>query len=304
MSTQAAKRIMMLRPKHFGFDPATASSNSFQSKEGAEQRAMIEHRAQIEFDAAVAKLKTEGIDIIALNDTDSPEKPNAVFPNNWVSFHQDGLVLLYPMLTESRRVERRQEVLDELEAQGVEITRIIDISHYENEGKFLESTGSVVLDYRNKLAYACLSSRTHIEVLEKFCEILDYEPIVFESLNMEGQAIYHTNVVMCIADQYAIICSVSIPQAQRREVVAALKNTGHELVDITMEQMYNFAGNMLEVMNDKGQSVLVMSESAMKSLTIDQKETLSSYSRLVAVAIPTIEKFGGGSVRCMMCKLN
>jgi len=293
-----------MRPKHFGFDPATASSNSFQSEEGAEQRAMIEGLAQIEFDAAVAKLKAEGIDIIALNDTDSPEKPNAVFPNNWVSFHEDGMVLLYPMLTESRRVERRQEVLDELEAQGVEITRIIDISHYENEGKFLESTGSVVLDYGNKLAYACLSSRTHIEVLEKFCEILDYEPVVFESMNIEGQAIYHTNVVMCIADQYAVICSESIPQTQRVEVLAALKNTGHGLVEITMEQMYNFAGNMLEVMNDKGQSVLVMSESAMKSLTIDQKETLSSYSKLVAVAIPTIEKFGGGSVRCMMCKLS
>ncbi|PIQ48162.1 MAG: amidinotransferase [Cytophagales bacterium CG12_big_fil_rev_8_21_14_0_65_40_12] len=304
MSRQAAKRIMMMRPKHFGFDPATASSNSFQSEEGAEQRAMIEGLAQIEFDAAVAKLKAEGIDIIALNDTDSPEKPNAVFPNNWVSFHEDGMVLLYPMLTESRRVERRQEVLDELEAQGVEITRIIDISHYENEGKFLESTGSVVLDYGNKLAYACLSSRTHIEVLEKFCEILDYEPVVFESMNIEGQAIYHTNVVMCIADQYAVICSESIPQTQRVEVLAALKNTGHGLVEITMEQMYNFAGNMLEVMNDKGQSVLVMSESAMKSLTIDQKETLSSYSKLVAVAIPTIEKFGGGSVRCMMCKLS
>lgn len=304
MSTQAAKRIMMMRPKHFGFDPATASSNSFQSKEGAEQRAMIEGLAQLEFDAAVAKLRAEGIDIIALNDTDLPEKPNAVFPNNWVSFHQDGLVLLYPMLTESRRVERRQEVLDELEVQGVEITRIIDISHYENEGKFLESTGSVVLDYSNKLAYACLSSRTHIEVLEKFCEILGYEPVVFESMNMEGQAIYHTNVVMCIADQYAVICSESIAQTQRMEVLTALKNTGHELVDITMEQMYNFAGNMLEVMNDKGQSVLVMSESAMKSLTIDQKETLSSYSKLVAVAIPTIEKFGGGSVRCMMCKLS
>ena len=304
MSIQAAKRIMMMRPKHFGFDPTTASSNSFQSKEGAEERARIENNAQSEFDAAVIKLKSEGIDIIALDDSDLPEKPNAVFPNNWVSFHEDGLVLLYPMLTESRRVERRQEVLDELELVGVEISRIIDISNYETEDKFLESTGSVVLDYKNKLAYACLSVRTHIEVLEKFCEILGYEPIIFEAFNKEGEAVYHTNVVMCIADQYAVICLESIHEDQRKDVLSTLESTGHEVVALTIDQMYNFAGNMLEVMNDKGQSVLVMSESAMKSLTIDQKEALSRYSKLTAVSIPTIEKYGGGSVRCMMCKLS
>jgi hypothetical protein len=208
------------------------------------------------------------------------------------------------MLTESRRLERRHEVLDELEAAGVEISRIIDISTYEEEEKFLESTGSVVLDYRNKLAYACLSARTHIEVLEKFCEIAGYEPVVFESFDKVGGAIYHTNVIMCIADQYAVICAESIPEDQRIEVLNTLKSTGHEVVAITMDQMYNFAGNMLEAMNDKGQSVLIMSESAIKSLTIDQKEALSKYSKLTSVAIPTIEKYGGGSVRCMMCKLS
>ncbi|MFT7380750.1 MAG: hypothetical protein ACI9Z3_000628 [Roseivirga sp.] len=304
MSKQAAKRIMMMRPKHFGFDPATASSNSFQSREGAEERSRIENSAQLEFDNAVLKLKSEGIDIVALEDSDLPEKPNAVFPNNWVSFHEEGLVLLYPMLTESRRLERRHEVLEELEAAGVEISRIIDISTYEEEEKFLESTGSVVLDYRNKLAYACLSARTHIEVLEKFCEIAGYEPVVFESFDKVGGAIYHTNVIMCIADQYAVICAESIPEDQRIEVLNTLKSTGHEVVAITMDQMYNFAGNMLEAMNDKGQSVLIMSESAIKSLTIDQKEALSKYSKLTSVAIPTIEKYGGGSVRCMMCKLS
>jgi hypothetical protein len=304
MSKQAAKRIMMMRPKHFGFDPTTASSNSFQSREGAEERARIENNAKLEFDAAVLKLKSEGIDIVALEDSDSPEKPNAVFPNNWVSFHDGGLVILYPMLTESRRVERRQEVLDQLEAAGVEISSIIDISSYEAEDKFLESTGSVVLDYNNKLAYACLSSRTHPEVLEKFCEILGYEPVVFDSFNKEGVAVYHTNVVMCIADQYAVICADSIPEQQRKEVLKTLQSTGHEVIALTIDQMYNFAGNMLEVINDKGQSVLVMSESALKSLTIDQKEALSRHSKLTSVAIPTIEKYGGGSVRCMMCKLN
>lgn len=303
MSKQAAKRIMMMRPKHFGFDPTTASSNSFQSREGAEERARIEKSAQIEFDAAVIKLKSEGIDIVALNDSDLPEKPNAVFPNNWVSFHEGGLVILYPMLTQSRRVERRQEVLDELERAGVEISSIIDISNYENEDKFLESTGSVVLDYRNKLAYACLSIRTHREVLDKFCEILGYEAVVFEAFDRKGEAVYHTNVIMCIADQYAVICTESIPEQQRSEVLSTLESTGHEVVSLSMDQMYNFAGNMLEVENDIGQSVLVMSESAMKSLTIDQKETLSQYSRLTSLAIPTIEKYGGGSVRCMMCKV-
>ncbi|MFT6053990.1 MAG: hypothetical protein ACJASP_000874, partial [Roseivirga sp.] len=183
MSKQPAKRIMMMRPKHFGFDPSTASSNSFQSKEGAEAIAFIELTAQNEFDNAVAKLRAAGVDVIPLQDSDLPKKPNAVFPNNWVSFHENGVALLYPMMTESRRVERRQEVLDQLELEGIPITSIVDLTGFEKEDKFLESTGSLVLDYDNKLAYACLSSRTHPEVLNKCCEILGYEPVVFESFD-------------------------------------------------------------------------------------------------------------------------
>ncbi|MFT6972022.1 MAG: hypothetical protein ACJAXX_002600 [Roseivirga sp.] len=303
MSKQAAKRIMMMRPKHFGFDPSTASSNSFQSKEGAEAIAFIELTAQNEFDNAVAKLRAAGVDVIPLQDSDLPKKPNAVFPNNWVSFHENGVALLYPMMTESRRVERRQEVLDQLELEGIPITSIVDLTGFEKEDKFLESTGSLVLDYDNKLAYACLSSRTHPEVLNKCCEILGYEPVVFESFDKLNNAIYHTNVLMCIASRYVVICAESIPKDQRSDVLTALEKTGHEVIAITMDQMYNFAGNMLEVVNDKGQSVLIMSAAAMTSLSVDQKEQLSSYSQLISVAIPTIEKYGGGSVRCMMCKV-
>lgn len=303
MSKQAAKRIMMMRPKHFGFDPLTARSNSFQNDEGAGKIKVIEEKAKEEFDTAVAKIRSVGVDVIDLNDSDTPQKPNAVFPNNWVSFHESGRVITYPMMAESRRWERRTEVIDQLQAQGVDVTEIIDLSHYENEDKFLESTGSVVLDYENLLAYACLSTRTHVEVLEKFCEIENYEPVIFESFNKTKEAVYHTNVVMCIGSKYVVICADSIPESQRGDVLKALASTGHEVVEITMDQMYAFAGNMLEVENNLGQSVLIMSESAMKSLTIDQKERLSQYSKLVSVSIPTIEKYGGGSVRCMMCRV-
>ncbi|MGW8121811.1 citrulline utilization hydrolase CtlX [Roseivirga echinicomitans] len=303
MSKQAAKRIMMMRPKHFGFDPSTARSNSFQSKDGANETTTIANKAKIEFDEAVNKLRSEGINVIALDDTDSPKKPNAVFPNNWVSFHDDGRVLLYPMMTESRRTERRDDVLEQLANEGIKVKEVIDFSDFEAEDKFLESTGSVVLDYDHKLAYACLSTRTHPEVLQKFCELMGFEQVVFEAFNKTNEAIYHTNVLMCLAAKYAIICTDAIPLDQRKDVITALERTGHEVVAITMEQMYAFAGNMLEVLNEQGESVLVMSESAMESLSEDQIASLSQYSKLLSVSIPTIEKFGGGSVRCMMCKV-
>lgn len=303
MSKQAAKRIMMMRPKHFGFDPTTARSNSFQSKEGAEQIETIAELAIKEFDTAVEKLRSNDISVIALEDTDEPKKPNAVFPNNWVSFHEDGKVLLYPMMTESRRSERRNQVLETLVNEGVSISEVIDISSFEAEDKFLESTGSFVLDYDHKIAYACLSTRTHPEVLDKACKLLGFQPILFEAYNKADEAIYHTNVLMCVAAKYAVVCLDAIPLIQRDEVAKALKESGHEVIEITMDQMYAFAGNMLEVLNKEGKSVLVMSQSAMDSLSQKQLNRLSNYSKLVSVEIPTIEKYGGGSVRCMMCKV-
>ncbi|WP_420386196.1 citrulline utilization hydrolase CtlX [Roseivirga sp.] len=299
---QAAAKIMMVRPAHFGFDPSTAITNSFQQAEGAEQQHSIQQTAIDEFNEAVNTLRTHGVDVVVIDDTDEPKKPNAVFPNNWVSFH-DGRVVLYPMLAENRRWERRVDLLDQLVDEGVPVDEIIDISKYEEDNKFLESTGSVVIDYENDLAYACLSSRTDRDVLDKLCEINGYEPVLFESFNVEGVAVYHTNVVMCIASQYAVICAESIKEDQRFDVIRTLEETGHEVVEITMEQMYHFAGNMLEVLDDAGKSTLIMSQTAYDSLSQFQIDKLSGYSKIVTVQIPTIEKFGGGSVRCMMCRV-
>lgn len=304
MSKQAAKTIMMMRPKHFGYDPASAETNAFQVKEGYEDSDAIQQSALNEFDNAVATLREAGIHVLVVEDSDSPIKPNAVFPNNWVSFHRNSRVVLYPMLAKNRRDERRPEIFDELKAQGVSIDEFIDLSHYEDEDKFLESTGSVIFDYPREIAYACVSARTNPEVLNKFSEIMGFEPVLFEAVDKEGMEIYHTNVMMCLADDYVVICAESIPEDQRSEVLDTLEKTGHEVVPITYEQMYAFAGNMLEVENATGQSVLIMSEAAMHSLDLDQKEKLSQYSRLLSVPIPTIEKYGGGSIRCMMCRVN
>lgn len=299
---QAAAKIMMVRPAHFGYDPLTAKTNSFQQTEGADQKHNIQQSAIDEFNSAVNTLRTKGVEVVVIDDTDEPKKPNAVFPNNWVSFH-DGRVILYPMLAENRRWERRIDLLDQLVDEGVPVNEVIDISKYEEDNKFLESTGSVVIDYEHDLAYACLSSRTDRDVLDKLCEINGYEPVLFESFNKDGLAVYHTNVVMCLASKYAVICAESIKPDQRFDVIRTLEETGHEVVEITMDQMYAFAGNMLEVLDSAGQSILVMSQTAYDSLSEDQIQSLSKYSAIQTVSIPTIEKYGGGSVRCMMCRV-
>lgn len=293
---------MMVRPKHFGFDQTTAASNSFQSEEGAEATQEISKQAITEFDATVIKLRASGITVHVIEDTDTPVKPNAVFPNNWVSFHKDK-VLLYPMLAENRRWERRPDVLDQLKAAGVAIGDIIDLSEFEKEEKYLESTGSMVLDYENELAYACLSSRTDMDVMERFCDKTGFDAFTFDSFDKEGTPVYHTNVLMCIAAKYVVICMESIPEEQQDTLIEALEKTGHEIIPLSMDQMYAFAGNMLEVIDGDGNSTLVMSDSALKSLDEDQKSRISQYSNILSVEIPTIEKYGGGSVRCMMCRV-
>ena len=295
---------MMMRPKHFGYDPASAATNAFQVKEGHENTESIQEQAVREFDAAVTRLRDNQIKVIVIEDTDSPAKPNAVFPNNWVSFHRDSKVILYPMMAENRRAERRTEIMDQLQEAGVNIDEIIDLTHYEQEDKFLESTGSVVFDYPNEIAYACESGRTHPEIIHKLGEIMGFESVIFKSVDRNGLDIYHTNVMMCIADHYVLICAESIPEEQRGNVLEALKRTGHEIIPLSYDQIYAFAGNMLEVTNTNGQSVLIMSEAAMKSLNLDQKEQISQYSKLLSVPIPTIEKYGGGSIRCMMCRVS
>ena len=300
---QASKRIMMVRPKHFGYDPETAESNAFQSSEGAQKRQEIEQLAINEFDGAVEKLRHKGVEVEVIEDTDTPKKLNAVFPNNWVSFHEDKVVL-YPMLTPSRRSERRLDVVESFQEQGFVADQVIDLSNYESEDQFLESTGSIIFDYEHKLAYACLSPRTDAELFEKLCDIIGFEPVAFYAYDEHHQEIYHTNVMMCIAADYAVVCAESIPEEQREDVLGALTKTGHEIVDISLQQVHQFAGNMLEVEDEHGQSILVMSKAAFLSLSKGQVEAISKYSEILAIPIPTIEKYGGGSIRCMMCRVN
>ena len=304
MTKQACRQVMMVRPKHFGYDPDTARSNAFQQQGKAGDSSNIQQQALAEFDRMVAKLREADIDVLVIEDTDEPVKPNAIFPNNWISLHEDGKAILYPMLVTNRRRERRDDILESLRSEGVDIREVIDLSFYEEEEKYLESTGSVIFDYEHRQCYACLSERTSPEVLQRLSEITGDTPIIFEAYDKNGLPIYHTNVMMCIGSGYAVICTESIPTTQQQKVLATLEGTGHEIVAITLDQMYAFAGNMLELQNSQGEKVLVLSAAAMKSLTPDQKQALSKHAQLLAIPIPTIEKYGGGSVRCMMCRVN
>lgn len=299
---QASQHIMMVRPMHFGYDPETADSNAFQNKEGADHIEDITRAAIEEFDQAVVKLRERGVQVTVIEDTDSPIKPNAVFPNNWISFHNKGIIL-YPMMAESRRSERRMDIIDTINQGVKEFEQVIDLSEQEVNSRFLESTGSIIFDYQHDMAYACLSPRTDEGLFRELCDFLNYEPIVFHSRDAQGQLIYHTNVMMCLAAKYAIICLESIDLREREEVKGAIAGTGHEIIEISLEQVYSFAGNMLEVEGTGGQSYLVMSQAAFHSLSKDQITQINQHSEIIAIPIPTIEKYGGGSIRCMMCRV-
>ena len=293
----------MVRPKHFGFDEESAESNVFQNRDGADNRIDISTKALEEFDAAVDALRGEGVNVIVVEDTDIPIKPNAVFPNNWISFHEDK-VITYPMMAVNRRAERREDIIGEVEQQGFSFSERVDISGFESEDKFLESTGSIIFDYDHSLAYACISERTHPHAMDRLCSELNYHAILFHSNDKSGFPIYHTNVMMCLADHFAVICLESIPEDERKMVTEKLEQTGHEIIKISYDQMYAFAGNMLQVKGDKDETILVMSEAAIQSLSSEQKDRLSQYSKLLSIPIPTIEKYGGGSIRCMMCRVS
>jgi hypothetical protein len=297
----APTTLLMIRPVNFGFNEQTAGSNAFQNRDAEQQQ--VQDKALDEFDSFVAVLRENGVEVIIINDTPEPHTPDSIFPNNWVSFHSTGDVLLYPMQAENRRLERREDIIRQLEEMFT-VNHLIDLSRFEQHGKFLEGTGSMVLDRGNKLAYACLSPRTDIDVLHEFCKQTGYEPIVFHAFDKNGQAIYHTNVLMCIADRYVVICLDSITDAaERQRVVTPFFQTGKDIFDISFEQMNHFAGNMLEVFDKDGDSLLVMSASAYQSLDDRQIATLQQFSRIVYAEIPTIERNGGGSARCMMAEV-
>jgi hypothetical protein len=291
----------MIRPVKFGFNEQTAESNAFQLRTREDD---VHQDALKEFDQFVAVLQENGVNVTVFDDTLTPHTPDSVFPNNWISFHDDGSVFLYPMQAENRRMERRLDLMDELK-QKFEIRQINDLSSFENEEKFLEGTGSMVLDRENKIAYACLSPRTDLDVLSSFCLQSGYRPVSFHSVDRHGKEIYHTNVMMCVGSQFVVICLETISdQAEKNQVVQTIISTGKAIIEISIEQMEQFAGNMLQVRNRMGEELTVMSERAYQALTPDQIARLEKYCRLVHSPLTVIENNGGGSARCMMAEIH
>jgi hypothetical protein len=302
---QSTSRIMMIRPGQFGFNPETAGSNGYQQPDfdGTSLEA-VRQRAGEEFDLMVSLLEKVGITLHIFEDGNEINTPDAVFSNNWVSFHQSGKVILYPMMAENRRAERRSDILEALK-KDFKVEQIIDLTHFEQQGKYLEGTGSLVLDRRYKIAYACLSARTDLEVLHAFGNALDYEVVPFSAFDEFDKPVYHTNVLMCVGDIFAVVCLESIKNPdERQHVRATLEETNKYIVELTQEQVRHFAGNMLFVRNEKGDKFLVMSTQAYDSLTDNQHKILSDYARIIHTDLSVIEGNGGGSARCMMTEIH
>ncbi|KAA5547578.1 citrulline utilization hydrolase CtlX [Adhaeribacter rhizoryzae] len=300
---QTTSSILMVRPVSFGFNPETASTNAFQNELQHHSPAEIRQQAIAEFDKFVAILQEKGINVTVINDTEVPAKPDAIFPNNWITLHRNGTIALYPMHAPSRRPERRQDILDTL-GQAYQVKKVVDFSQHEEKDKFLEGTGSMILDHDNRIVYACLSPRTDADLLEEFCQHFGYQPIVFHAYDHKGSLVYHTNVMLSIGHRFAILCAAAIQdEADRQFVITTLTRTGHEVIEITPEQLRQYAGNALEVSNKAGQHFLVISEQAYQSLRPDQVQAIQKYAEILAVPINTIEHVGGGSVRCMMAEI-
>lgn len=298
---QTTSQILMIRPVNFKFNPQTAENNLFQQQSNQQD---IQKKALSEFDNLVSILLKNGINVTVFNDTLHPETPDSIFPNNWVSFHNDGSAYLYPMFSENRRSERRKDILENL-GTDFQLNRLTDLSFFEKQALFLEGTGSMVLDRDNKIAYACLSVRTNTEVLNNFCSLSGYKSLIFKAVDENNFPVYHTNVMMCIADRYAVICLESIKDFSDKErIIAALENNGKKIIEINLTQMNHFAGNMLQVENKDGQKLLVMSEQAYQSLTETQTDALRQFNQIIYAPIYTIEKIGGGSARCMMAEIH
>lgn len=298
---QTTSRVLMIRPMHFIYNAETAVNNSFQIKG---DQANITEKAMNEFDTLVTYMRKEGIDVTVVEDSPSPHTPDAIFPNNWISFHESGVYCLYPMFAANRRKERKSEVID-IVRKKFHYHQLVDFTDYESKNLFLEGTGSMVLDREKRLAYACLSPRTDISVLNAFCSKLNYKPIVFYSRDNSGSLVYHTNVMMCVADKYVVICleSISDPE-EKRYVTETILSSGKQIVEISMDQMNQFAGNMLQLENKNHEKILVMSSAAWDSLRVDQKETLVQCNRIVHASLQSIESNGGGSARCMIAEIH
>ena len=299
---QTTDTVLMIEPVAFGFNEQTAVNNYFQ----VQQEGNVQDKALKEFNAFVEKLRAKDINVITIKDTLEPKTPDSIFPNNWVSFHADGKVVLYPMFAENRRLERRDDIINQIKEQ-FEVTEDIDYSGAEKDNLFLEGTGSMIFDHDNKLAYGSVSLRLDEGLFRKFCSDFGFQPVVFHSYQTAGEErlpIYHTNVMMCVADQFVVICLDCIDdESERNNVIETIKNSGKELIEISEDQMQNFAGNMLQVQNNSGEKFLVMSQSAYKSLNRDQVSAIEKYCEIIYSDLEVIETNGGGSARCMLAEV-
>jgi hypothetical protein len=304
---QTTNTILMVRPVNFRMNEQTAVNNYYQQELTNMLPAAINTKAQQEFDAFVEKLQENGVEVVVINDTENPNTPDSIFPNNWISFHENGDIGLYPMFAENRRLERREDVLEQLESKGFVIENVIDYTEAEEFEVFLEGTGSMILDRQNRKAYCALSPRADEELFIEFCEDFEFTPVIFtanQSVNNRREAIYHTNVMMCVAEQFAIVCLSSIDdKKERKNLLKHLRENQKEVIDITEEQVNAFAGNMLQVKGVKNQLYLVMSSSAYQSLRKDQLQKIEKYNPILHSSLETIETCGGGSARCMMAEV-
>lgn len=305
---QLTDTILMIRPIKFGYNAETAENNLYQKKLETQSPAEIQQEALQEFNQFVDILKAAGVNVITIDDTVEPTKPDSIFPNNWISTHDDSTVVTYPMWAVSRRLERREDIIDMLKSMGYQVGRRLDYSSFEAQEQYLEGTGSMILDREHQIAYACVSPRTHRDLFAAFCKEFGFRPVIFTASQTTAEGslseIYHTNVMMSVGEDMAILCDEAIRDAQEREmVIRTLEETGKEIVHITEAQCNHFAGNMLQVKSQSGQKLLVMSEQAYRSLTEEQIRQIEKHTDILYSPLTTIETCGGGSARCMMAEI-
>jgi len=308
MEKQSTNTLMMIRPVQFRFNEQTAVNNYYQKVIDGIKPEEANEKAQAEFDTFVEKLRSKGVQVIVFDDTTDTDTPDSIFPNNWISFHNDGRVGLYPMYAENRRLERRDDILERLKKEyGLKITNTVDFTGHEELGSFLEGTGSMILDRPNKLCYAAISLRTNEKILDEFCDKFGYKAVKFianQTVDGKRMPIYHTNVMMCVADDFAILCADSIDnENERNHVISTLQNSDKEVIEISEDQKHHFAGNMLQVKSTDGTPYLVMSAAAHQALSQQQVDAIEKHCEIISSSLDTIEALGGGSARCMMAEV-
>ena len=302
-TNQTTNTILMIRPANFGFNAETAVNNAFQTDDSSLSPEEIQQQALLEFDKMVEQLSHYDIDVMVVEDTKTPVKTDALFPNNWLSSHEGGYIVTYPMFSPNRREERREEIIDQV-TEAFVVNKRYSFDYYEEKNQFLEGTGSMILDRERNKIYACLSERTNIKVLEKFAVLSNYSKMIFHATDPEGLPIYHTNVIMTLGKEFAVICLECVRDLdEKKALIKSLEADNKEIIDITFDQVKAFAGNMLELQKQDGSTLVVMSEQAFQSLEPEQINQIKSKGDFMYASIPTIEKYGGGSVRCMIAEV-